>query len=256
VNDSEERSELVNLSESNQFSESNQATEADSDAPQFGLLEMVAAFTAMRHEWRGQTKESRALVEQVESAVQAIQRLEGQISTQLAAQLAAQSAAPEDDPSEMSDQAKQFVLRLADTDHQLTRAITAVGQAEQHRQQIRQSQWRDFEREFASMNRLARRWAGGLLELARQQHHASDQPVADPTTEGLNLVLARLRRTLVEFGVERVDTLGMPFDANTMNAIGTVTTSDFPPGHVAEQLAPAYLWQGSCLRFADVRVSQ
>lgn len=242
MNESEEQTELTKLSDSSQ------ATEANSEAPQFGLLEMVAAFTAMRHEWRGQTKESRLLVEQVESAVQAIQRLEGQIS--------AQPAAPANDSSEMSDQAKQFALRLADTDHQLSRAIAAVGQAEQHRQQTRRDQWQAFEREFASMNRLARRWAGGLLELAHQQHQDVDQPVADPTTEGLNLVLARLRRTLVEFGVERVDTLGMLFDANTMNAIGTVASSDYPPGHVAEQLAPTYLWQGTCLRFADVRVSQ
>jgi molecular chaperone GrpE len=55
--------------------------------------------------------------------------------------------------------------------------------------------------------------------------------------------------------IERVETLGQPFDGHTMNAIGTLETTDQPPGCVAEQLSPGYVWEGRLLRFADVRVS-
>jgi molecular chaperone GrpE (heat shock protein) len=41
-----------------------------------------------------------------------------------------------------------------------------------------------------------------------------------------------------------------------MRAIGAVESVDCPSGHVVEQLAPAYRWQGRLLRFADVRVAK
>jgi molecular chaperone GrpE len=59
-----------------------------------------------------------------------------------------------------------------------------------------------------------------------------------------------------EQGIERVDVQGKPFDADTMHAIGTVESADCPSGHVAEQLSPAYRWQGKLLRFADVRIAK
>jgi len=55
--------------------------------------------------------------------------------------------------------------------------------------------------------------------------------------------------------IERLDVQGQPFDADTMHAIGTVASTACPPGSVAEQLSPAYRWQGQLLRFADVRVA-
>jgi molecular chaperone GrpE (heat shock protein) len=56
--------------------------------------------------------------------------------------------------------------------------------------------------------------------------------------------------------IDRLDTEGSEFDANTMRAIGAVESVDCPSGHVVEQLAPAYRWQGRLLRFADVRVAK
>ena len=43
------------------------------EEPQFGVIDIVEAFTAMRHEWRGQTKESRQLAEQIQAAVATLQ---------------------------------------------------------------------------------------------------------------------------------------------------------------------------------------
>jgi hypothetical protein len=41
-----------------------------------------------------------------------------------------------------------------------------------------------------------------------------------------------------------------------MQAIGAVATGDFPAGHVAEQLSPAYRWHGELLHYAEVRVAK
>jgi molecular chaperone GrpE (heat shock protein) len=56
--------------------------------------------------------------------------------------------------------------------------------------------------------------------------------------------------------IKRVEALGQPFDGTWMQAIGSVASADYPPGHVAEQLAPCYLWSGAPLRFAEVRVAR
>jgi molecular chaperone GrpE len=69
------------------------------------------------------------------------------------------------------------------------------------------------------------------------------------------MVLARLRHAMREQGIERLEVMGQPFDADTMHAIGTTASTEFPAGCVAEQLSPAYRWHGQLLRFADVRVA-
>ena len=45
---------------------------SDEDVPAFGLVDVIEAFTAMRHEYRGQTREGRELAESVRSAVERI----------------------------------------------------------------------------------------------------------------------------------------------------------------------------------------
>lgn len=214
------------------------------DVPRFGAVDIVEAFTAMRHEWRGQTKESRSLAEQIEAAAASIQTLEAKL-------LARVGAMRSDDSAE----ARRLALIIVETDHQLTRAIAAIARWEEHRRQRALAERDAIERCVAGMNRVVRWLARRLLTLLAEQAASPGSTEEQPATEGLNMVLARLRRQMREQGIERMDVLGQPFDAATMYAIGTVSTMDYPEGHVAEQLSPAYGWQGQPLRFADVRVA-
>jgi molecular chaperone GrpE len=214
------------------------------DAPQFGAIDIVEAFTAMRHEWRGQTKESRALVDQIEAAVSRFESLE----TSLLARAA-------DDRSDDSATTRQLASHLVDADHQLSRAIAAIAQLEANRRQRYDADEQAIGLYFAGMSALGRWFARPLLKFI-----ATQRPIGttaeDPAIEGLNLVLARLRRALADHGIERIDTEHEPFDAETMRAIGTVAATDCPPGHVAEQLTPGYRWRERMLRYADVRVAK
>jgi molecular chaperone GrpE len=214
------------------------------EIPQFGALDIVNAFTAMRHEWRGQTKESRALAEQIQQAVASLESLEAQ-----------RHAAYDDPESPEAAEARQLVLLIAETDHQLSRAVSAIALWESNRQRREAAEAEAVERQIAAMSPLAKWFASPLLALLTGQHSAR-QPAQDhPALDGLNMVLARLRRMMNEQEIQRLDVLGEPFDAETMHAIGTVTTPDYAPGYVAEQLSPAYSWQDQLLRFADVRVA-
>ncbi|MGD9857515.1 MAG: nucleotide exchange factor GrpE [Planctomycetaceae bacterium] len=218
-----------------------EASVADEAPPEFGLIDVVEAFTAMRHEWRGQTKESQALAESLQAAVLHI--------TELEAKLVALTA------GSSHDEARKLAELVIDVDHQLTRAIAVAAQSEANRRLDDERALAAIRAYFEGMHLIARRFARPLLTFVINQRSGGGSAPHDGTIEGLNLLLARLRRAMKEHQLLRIETLGRPFDAETMNAIGTVESADHPAGHVAEQLSPAYRWRGSLLRCADVRVA-
>jgi len=218
-----------------------QAPEFDEAPPEFGLIDVVEAFTAMRHEWRGQTKESRAAIEAIGAAVDAIGGLEAKLTAVVA--------------EGTQDESRKFVELIADADHHLSRASDGALQADAHRRSREEADLHAIDSYFDGMSAVARWFARPLLKFVKQQLRPEDKATENPATEGLNLVLARLRRSMKEHRIERIETLGQPFDGQTMNAIGTLETEQHPPGHVAEQLSAGYRWRGDLLRFADVRVA-
>jgi molecular chaperone GrpE len=215
------------------------------DTPQFGAVDIVEAFTAMRHEWRGQTKESRALAEVMEATAANLQLLESKLLACIA-----------DNRPDDSTEARQLALLIVETEHHFSRAAAVIAQWETHQRLRESADARALEHFVAGMNPIARWFARPLLAFMAQQHVAAGPAAKQPALEGLDMALARMRRMMRERGIERLDVEGEPFDANTMHAIGTVATPDSPSGHVAEQLSPAYRWQGRVLRFADVRVAK
>jgi molecular chaperone GrpE len=208
-------------------------------------VDIVEAFTAMRHEWRGQTKETRALAEQIEAAVETLRSLEASRQVE---------AAPR--RQEESGEARRLAQLVCETDHQLARAVAAIAQWEANQAQRAAADAKAAERFYQQMGRLARWFARPLLDQIAERRAAREQIHEHPAVEGLNLVLARLRRAMKELRLERIEVEGLAFDANLMNAIGTVAAADCPSGHVAEQISPCYRWQGQILSFADVRVAK
>lgn len=199
----------------------------------------------MRHEWRGQTKESRELAEQIQAAAANLQELEAKLLAR------AVDGGPEE-----SQEPKKLARLIADTDHQLARAVAALEQSERNRQIREEADAKAVQRYFEGMSAVARWFARPLLTFISEQRQAQEQTTENPAIEGLNLLHARLRRAMKEHHIERLDAEGRAFDANTMNAIGTVDSEEYPSGHVAEQLSPGYRWRGQLLRFADVRVAK
>ena len=109
---------------------------------------------------------------------------------------------------------------------------------------------------FEGMGAVARWFARPLLMFLADQRATRESSAENAAVEGLNLVLARFRRTMHEQQIERIDVLGRAFDGETMNAIGMAESADYPSGHVAEQISPCYRWRGQLLHYADVRVAK
>jgi molecular chaperone GrpE len=93
------------------------------------------------------------------------------------------------------------------------------------------------------------------LKLAREQatHRRADQALLD----GVMLVEDQFLETLVTFGVQRYDSLGVRFDPNLHHAVGIVsTTDDGSDGIVLTELHPGYRLGDRLVRPAQVLVGQ
>lgn len=212
---------------------------SDQSPPQFGLLDIIEAFTAMRHEYRGQAKDGRELAQQVLTSTDQIRQMELSLKSLVACH--------------STDEAHKFVRLLTELDTQLTRAVDAAIRTETVRQQQQRDQQTALQNIAKSMGPVARWFAGPLLKKIEPATDAVAHDVSS-VAEGLSMLLARLRQMLHENEIQRLDTQGLPFDAEVMNSIGTIESKDVPTGHVAQQLAPGYRWRGNLLRVADVRI--
>lgn len=214
------------------------------EVPQFGAVDIVEAFTAMRHEWRGQAKETRMVADQIQAVVRQLDALD-------AGKLSRNTEVLADTPKE----GKQFARLVGNIDHQLTRALHAIDQADRNRVACEKADLDAITEFFSRMNGLAR-WLARPLFAFCIERNSKNSAKGNPSLEGLALVLSSLRQAMQEQGIERIDVLGQPFEGTMMNAIGVIESSDYPPGCVAEQIAPCYRWKDSILRFADVRIAQ
>ena len=246
----------------------------------FGLIDVIEAFTAMRQEFRNRSNEDRQLAQtlnesttKVESFAQRVTGLLDSIDAKIS-------------PSSEDDAARRLAECLAEVDHCVSYAIARVTQpSSAPREQIEQS-IKAFERNIRTQSEaliapqgwLARRFARPAAkqicemvdrELQRAKNQI-DQALSglasqDATIKGLAMLADRVRKLIEASGITKVETLGKPFDGEIMHAIASVaaqTVAESLPapdgshsGTVIEQIAPAYLFKGQVLRFAEVKVA-
>ncbi len=197
--------------------------------PEFGLLDIVKAFTALRHELRTQTRENRQLADAVLESTKTLQTLESKLT-----------AGPTD-THQIADRPAAVDL-IIEVEQRLQRAIEAARQRPQLaklEQTYKRSPW-------------WRRWLSrGLYRDLRDG--MSDQ--SDPVLEGLQIMHKRLHDGLPACQLERIETTGQAFDPQVMKAISSIHSESIAAGHVVEQVSPAWRYQGQIIRFAEVRVS-
>jgi molecular chaperone GrpE len=87
-----------------------------------------------------------------------------------------------------------------------------------------------------------------------QQDAAANRLAAAAT--GLRMSEKRVERLMRDVGLEPVETVGRPFDPETMEAVEAATAAERPSGTVVDELRRGYLWNGHVFRFAQVRVAK
>ena len=213
--------------------------------PEFGLVDVIEAFTAMRHECRVQTRESRELATSLQTATAGLRELESQLTRQA-------SMLTQDDV------ARSLALVIVEIDIHLTRAVDATAHfaATQHQQET--GTVAAVHQAYDQMTFITRWFCRKFYKITLRALQAGTEinPRMDTSTEGIALVASRLRRMMAEHQIERVSVEEALFDAESMHAIEAVMSTSQPSGHVIQELTPAYYWRDQLLRYAEVRVAQ
>lgn len=233
--------------------------------PQFGLIDVIEAFTAMRHEFRMQSSEDRKLAEQLAGTSEEIQRLEHRLQQSIEQIQQDQTAARKSDTSSDQPQLRQLCETLAEIDFHLSRTVrVAIGTLESEESSEDQQRWiEQVEQQIDAQLARTSRWRRWLLGAWPRQLKQSLQPPQRPSSSpattsisALQMLQQRVARLIRETGIERIDVAGQRFDNTLMNAVESVASSDVPKGHVATQLCPAYRWRDTIVRYAEVNVSR
>ena len=211
-----------------------------------GAMDIVEAFTALRHELKLQVRGGRELQQ---SLLDSVQRLEQKVASQPVAVVA--TGAPE---------SRRMAEAIADIEESLQRAIESIvkkptaARTEDHLL-IR------FDEMVSKAPWIAKTFAGKWLEDLRATLAHSitsgipSDAAQDSTHRGLELLLARVHRLMKQCEIERVNVLHQAFDAETMNAVDMIVDPTVPSTHVAQQLRPLYRWRNTTLRCAEVRIA-
>lgn len=216
--------------------------------PLLGAVDIVEAFTGLRHELKLQVRQGRELRDVVEQFLPRLEQL-------LASQLARVPANSDD------GEARTMAEALSETEESLERVVTTLDD------QATLSQEADeylghFDQQWQGGSWIARWLAGRFMPAAREQLVRCDERRRNAevqltaTHAALKLLLARVHRLMQQCDLERVDVWHEPFDADMMHAVDVMEAPAVPSSHVAEQLRPAYLWRGKILRYADVRLAR
>jgi molecular chaperone GrpE len=222
----------------------------DRGAPPAGLLPLVEAFTALRHELKLQTKSARGLEETVQSALAGLDRAAEQFRSVQSQEAAA-----------VEQSLKPLVMTLIELDEALERGEWAFVATEQ---QMLEQAAHDLEQalteRFAGLSAWqrwrAQPWHATAQQVGRTHIEGLSQRVLAPLREGYELIRSRLQRLLAEHGVRRIDCVGGAVDPARMTVVELVDDPQAEPGTVLDELRPGYYWRDRVLRFAEVRVAR
>lgn len=222
-----------------------ESTPEHDGARDFGLIDLVEEFTALRHELKLQTKSGRGLLEQTETTIAAMKQAIDQFrAVERAEDQAVWSAG------------KPLAEALADLDEALERGRREIERA---KQQIAEEAIRSLE---AALNDVHRRRSWIRRRLLRTYHAEILDVVAraglgqhdlfDALLEGYGLIQNRLGRAMTSEKIDRTACEGKPVDPERMTVLEVLDDPSRPAGTVVKELRRGYTWRGRVIRYAEV----
>lgn len=228
--------------------ESNSAEDSPSET--VGLYQLVEQLTALRHDVKLLAKASRGTEERNEATL---------LSLQAAIE---QFRAIESKEADAADKAARPLLEaLVELDEALVRGRNAIERARQRVLEDVHSELKEVRERLDQLYRMQPWWR---RLLCRPWHEATRDVYAgravdtfrgifDSLLEGYELIENRLRRTMQERSIVRMECLGKQVDPNSMTVVEVVRDPSRRPGTVVEEVRPGYCWDGRVLRFAEVK---
>jgi molecular chaperone GrpE len=150
-----------------------------------------------------------------------------EVSTNSSSNEELQSAAEPDEretlKSEVARLRDQLLRTLADFDNFRKRSRREISDAER-----------------IAREELLRELLPVFDNLERANQHAVGSTDIQSLAGGIQIVMRQFIDTLAKLGVERVATVGQPFDPAVHEAVQQVESADLPPGSIAQELLAGY----------------
>lgn len=109
---------------------------------------------------------------------------------------------------------------------------------------------------FRGREELLRDFLPVFDNLERAVAHAEQAADAKAVADGVRMVLRQFVDTLGKVGIERIESVGKPFDPNFHDAFQQMETTEHAPGTVIAELQPGYLMGDRLVRPAMVMVAK
>lgn len=146
--------------------------------------------------------------------------------------------------------------KMSDLLHQLGELTEALQRERADATNLR----RRYDEQIASLQSIAK--ASVVRELLpvidnfeRALKHVPPQLAKDDYIKGIDVIVKQFEKTLADLGVQRIKTVGEPFDPNMHEAV-SVEDGDGEHEIVSEELQPGYMMGEEVLRHAMVRVKR
>jgi molecular chaperone GrpE len=94
------------------------------------------------------------------------------------------------------------------------------------------------------------------IEMAQASAQSAQGDKLASLQAGVAMIQQQLKTVLTETGLEEIDAAGKPFDPALHEAVSQQETSEFPEGHVSQQLRKGYKLKERLLRPAAVVVAK
>jgi molecular chaperone GrpE len=92
--------------------------------------------------------------------------------------------------------------------------------------------------------------------LERATAHAAQATDVTALSDGIGMVIRQFTDTLAKLGIDRIQSVGTPFDPSMHEAVQHLETAEYPPGSVAVELQAGYRAGDRVLRPAMVVVAK
>jgi molecular chaperone GrpE len=222
----------------------------DASKREFGLIDLVEEFTALRQELKLETKSTRGLREQAEALLASLQQAMEHF----------RSVVPKEEQAAWTA-GKGLAEGLASLDEALDRGRTEIEKArgllvDQAFQSLETALGGIYKSQTWLNRRLSRRYHEQVMECLRRERKGVRQQWFDSLLEGFGLMQSRLNRVMKEDHIERIECLSRQVDPDRMIVAEVIHDPDRPNNIVIEELRRGYLWRGRVLRYAEVRASR
>jgi molecular chaperone GrpE len=162
-------------------------------------------------------------------------------------------ASPQEVPPDLVECREALITCKQETEQRLQALLRARADLDNHRK-----------RAAREMEKTRKYAVGRLLEALLPvkdslemglEATGADTPI-DVVRHGMELTLEKLDAVLADFGVERIDPKGQPFDPERHEAMTMAPIAELPPNSVAQVHQKGYLLNGRLIRPARVTVSK